>query len=87
LEGAARVKKTYNINGQPILGEEVEFETEREGWNSYILHDGTRLKLKSVVSSIIRLEAWKPDGEPVYFVNSSNVASADVPENLKKKPE
>lgn len=79
------MKKKFNINGQEIMGEEVEFETEKEAWNSYILHDGTRLKLKSVVSSIIRLDMHKPDGDPVYYVNSSNIASADVPDNLKKK--
>jgi len=81
------MKKLYDVNGQQIPGEEIEFEVEREGWNTYILHDGTRLKHKSVVSSIVRLDAWKPDGEPVYVVNSANIAAADVPENLKKKPE
>jgi hypothetical protein len=83
----ARVKKPYNVGGQEIMGEEVEFETEREGWNTYILHDGTRLKFKSVVSNVVRLDAYKPDGEPIYIVSAANVASADVPDNLKKKPE
>ena len=58
------MKKTYNVGGQQIPGEEVEFETEREGWNTYILHDGTKLKLKAVVGQIIRLEAYKPDCDP-----------------------
>jgi len=70
-----------------VPGEEVEFETEREGWNTYILHDGTTIKLKAVVTSIIRLDAWKPDGEPLYLVNSSNVATADVPRQLYRRIE
>ena len=86
-EAKLSVRKEYNVNGQQIPGEEIEFEVERESWNTYILHDGTKLKLKPVVSSIIRLEVWKPDGEPVYVVNSTNIAAADAPENLKKKPE
>ena len=81
------MKKKYNVGGQDVLGEEVEFESEKEPWNSYILHDGTRLKLKAVVSNIVRLDLYKPDGEPVYLVNASNVVAADVPDNLKKKPE
>lgn len=81
------MKKTYNVGGQQVAGEEIEFETEREGWNAYILHDGSKIKLKAVVSQIVRLDAWKPDGEPVYLVNASNVVTADVPENLKKKLE
>lgn len=32
------VKKDYNVEGQMIPGEEIEFEAEREGWNTYILH-------------------------------------------------
>ena len=81
------MKKPYKVGNQEIMGEEIEFETEREGWNTYILHDGTKLKLKSVVAAIIRLDAWKQDGEPLYLVNASNVVTADVPDQLKKKPE
>ena len=81
------MKKPYNVGGQQIMGEEIEFETEHESWNTYILHDGTKLKMKAVVSNIVRLDMYKPDGEPVYVVNSSNVASADVPENLKRRTE
>lgn len=81
------MKREYDFQGQKITGEEIEFEVEREGWNVYILHDGTRMKIKTVVSSAIRLDAYKPDGEPIYIMQSSNVATADVPENLKRKPE
>jgi hypothetical protein len=35
----------------------------------------------------VRLDAYKPDGEPIYLVNASNVLAADVPEQLKRKPE
>lgn len=68
-----------------MWGEEVEFETEREGWNEYVLHDGTRLKMKSVVSDVLRLEIYQADGSPVYFINSTNVVTAIVPESLKRK--
>jgi hypothetical protein len=27
------VRKRFNLGGQEVSGEEVEFETEREGWN------------------------------------------------------
>ncbi len=81
------MKKNFNLGGQQIQGEEIEFETEHEGFNTYILHDGSRLKMKAVVTQIVRLDAFKPDGEPVYLINSSNVATAEVPENLRKKPE
>ncbi len=77
----------YTFQGKEIPGEEIEFEIEREGFNVYILQDGTKMKMKTVVSKIVRLEAYKPDGEPLYLINSANVATADVPNRLKKKPE
>jgi hypothetical protein len=75
----------YKLGDQDVPGEEVEFETEHEGFNIYILHDGTKLKLKAVVGKIIRLDAYNPQNEPLYMVQASNVMIADVPDNLKRK--
>jgi hypothetical protein len=78
------VKKMFNVGGQQQPGEEVEFEVDRESWSTYILHDGTKLKLKSVATQIVRLDAYNPAGEPIYLVNSSLVVATDVPDNLKR---
>ena len=32
----------YPLGDQQVPGEEVEFEVERENFNTYILHDGTK---------------------------------------------
>lgn len=80
-------KRKVNFQGQEIWGEEIEFETEREAFNTYILHDGTKLKTKSVLSEVLRLEAWKEDGQPIYLINATQIVSAIIPENLKRKPE
>jgi len=66
------------------MGQELEFETERESWNTYILEDGTKVKLKAVASSIVRLDEYLPNGDPMYVVNASNVVATDVPDNLKR---
>lgn len=80
------MKKDYTLpNGQKVSGEEVEFEPEKETFNSYILQDGTRLKVKYVTAQIARLDAWAADGTPIYMVNGQLVISAEVPEHLKKK--
>ncbi len=78
-------KRKIQFQGNEVWGEEVDFETEREGWNEYVLHDGTRLKMKSVVSDVLRLEMFQPDGSPVYYINSTNVVTAIVPDSLKRK--
>lgn len=80
------MKREYPLpNGQKVTGEEVEFETEKEHFNVYILHDGTTLKVKHVVAQIVRLDAYGPDGNPMYMVNGGMVISADVPDQLKKR--
>ena len=78
-------KKKVNFQGQEVWAEEVDFETEREGFNTYILHDGTKLKTKTVVSEVFRLDVFKEDGEPVYLVNSALIVAAVVPDSLKRK--
>ena len=80
-------RRKINFEGRAVWGEEVEFEVDNEGFNNYILHDGTKLKMKTVVSEVLRLDMYKPDGEPIYLINSTNIVSAVVPDNLKKKPE
>jgi hypothetical protein len=80
-------KRKVNLGGTEYSAESVEFETEREGWNSYVLHDGTELKLKAVVSEIVRVEgAYSPNGDPLYMVYASNVVTTKVPEALKRTP-
>ncbi len=79
-------ERKYRVGDREIPGQEIEFKTEKEEWNVYILLDGTKLKLKPVVAKIVRLNEYKPDGEPLYLVNASNVIVADVPEELMKKP-
>lgn len=78
-------KKRFNIGGKEIMGEEIEFESDGpEKWNTYILADGTKLRLKAVAASIVRLDEYLPTGDPVYLVNASNVIATDVPDKLKK---
>jgi hypothetical protein len=77
--------KKINIGGQDVMGEEIEFETEKESWNIYILHDGTKIRIKSVPATFVRLDQYNATGEPVYVMNAQNVIVADVPETLRRK--
>lgn len=78
-------RRKFPFQGQEVWGEEVEFEVEREGRNEYILHDGTKIKMRTVVNEIYRLDMYKPNGEPIYLVNSTNIVTSVVPDRLKKK--
>ncbi len=78
-----RVSVRYQ--GRELDGEELEFESEKEQWNTYKTEDGATIKLKAIVSKIVRTEEYNPEtGEPLYVVQSTNITLADVPEELKK---
>ena len=72
------------IGDKSVQGTLVDFETIREEYNAYKLADGAMVRMKTVVTSIIRTEEFTPDGEPMYIVNSQNVLVADVPDELKR---
>lgn len=75
----------YTFQGREAEGTEVAFEAEREGFNTYILEDGTKLKFKSVVTKIVRLKEFTEDGSPIYWVRSANIVAADCPPSLKRR--
>jgi hypothetical protein len=59
-----------------VVGEPVDFLTRKEDFNEYQLTDGKILRIKMVVTRIIRLEEEKaPDGNPVYLIQSQNVVA------------
>ena len=43
-------------NGRKVEAMNVDFDVEKEDWNKYILKDGSILKFKAVISSVIRTE-------------------------------
>jgi hypothetical protein len=74
-------------NGSEVEATNVDFETMQEDWNEYKLEDGTVLRFKTVVSSIIRTENYDPmTGDPVYHVRSTNILRVKVPDELKRLP-
>ena len=73
------------LMGKKVDGVDVNFKVKKEEWNEYELEDGTILKFKSVVTKIVRTEEYNEQNEPIYYINSQNVASAKIPDKLKKR--
>ena len=62
--------------GRQVKGESIDFLTRKEEFNEYQLTDGKVLRIKMVVTRIIRLEEEKaPDGNPIYLIQSQNVVA------------
>lgn len=65
----------------------VEYRIEREDWNEYQLFDGSHLRLKVVVSEIVRVVGeYDLEGNPVYIAKSGNILAVRSPDELKRMP-
>ena len=79
-----RVK--VNFRGRDVDGERLTFKTQAEEWNIYSTEDGTKIKMKTVVSDIVRIKEYNQEGQPIYLVKSTNIVEPEVPEHLMLKP-
>jgi hypothetical protein len=73
----ARVRVKYK--NEFVEGEELAFEPLKESWNEYRCEDGSYVRMKLVVSKIVKLDVVNEQGEPVYQVASANVLAATPP--------
>jgi hypothetical protein len=72
--------------GKDVNALEVRFKSIHEDWNEYDLEDGSTVKMKTVVSEIVRLEnEYDPEGNPVYNVKAGNLVVIKAPDHLKRK--
>ena len=78
------MRKIILPNGRKVEATSVDFDVEKEDWNKYILKDGSILKFKAVISSVIRTEEYDPNtGNPIYIIQSTNISQVNVPEDLR----
>jgi hypothetical protein len=79
-------QRKINFQGREVIAESVDFESDKEQWSTYILHDGSTLKVKAVVTEVARLQGvYDQKGDPVYMVQASQVMSVTAPESLRRQ--
>lgn len=60
---------------------EIGFRDHAENWNTYLLDDGTVMRMKLVVNKVYKAETLThPNGDPVYWAESQNMLVVSVPE-------
>ena len=79
-------KRTIPLpDGSTAEAEVLPFRSNVEHWNEYLVDDGTVLKMKLVVTEVVRVEGhYDAAGNPAYVVQSTNVVAVDSPENIRK---
>jgi len=78
-------KTRINIGDRSIEAEDMEFKAAREDWNEYTVEDGFTVRIKLVVSSVLKNGDRDPQGNPVYIVQSTNIVKVLPPETYSKK--
>ena len=64
------------VGGEEVDGEHLEFEVRKDQWQEISLPDGTILKIKLVVTDVLKTTKKNDAGEPVYLVRSVPVLSS-----------
>ncbi len=78
-------KKRVNFQGREVEATELSFQVGGENWNQYLIDDNTVIRMKTVVTEVVRIDGeYDPEGNPIYLVRSSNVVAVSAPEKLKK---
>ena len=80
-------RETEPTSKERLTGERRETESmKEETWSAYTLSDGSTIKVKHKLKSAKRLDAYSPDGIPIYVVDYDNIVQVvNVPEKLVKK--
>jgi hypothetical protein len=82
----AETKTKTIVNGQMVDASDVPVTAAKEDWSLYKLEDGTELRVKLTVGSILRLaDQYDADNNPVYVVKGTVLTlPVVVPESLRK---
>lgn len=68
---------------------DIPFESLNESWSEYTLSDGSVIRIRTVVTGVIRVQGEYDDqGRPLYLVQSQNIMSVvKVLPELCKSPD
>lgn len=73
-------KKMYPFEGREVSGDQVDFEMLGPlKYNYFVLPDGTRFKITTVLSKVARLDVQDPKGQPTYTYEMQHLVTVDIP--------
>ena len=75
-----------NWKDKPVEATPVRFKNINEEWNEYDLEDGTTIRMKTIVSEVVRIpDEYDRENNPIYVVKSTNMVAVNAPDHIKKK--
>jgi len=81
------VRVVSPVSQREVEGTQVDFESVAEPWASYKLADGSTLRIRMIVTALLRLEGeYDAAGNPIYTVSSQTIMQVNAPKNLRGTP-
>lgn len=80
----AKLIKIPTPDGKEIEGEEVEFKPIEEPWCVYQLADGFQIRMKLIVTQVIKTKNVDAEGNPQYLVKSTNALAVSPKETFRR---
>lgn len=80
-------KVKIQLPGSPSVVDatEVPVDEATERWTDIRLADGTQIRIKMVVVSVVRIDGqYDNDGNPMYQLKANQVMSVSAPDRLRK---
>jgi hypothetical protein len=66
------------FNGKEVEATPVDILSSKEIWNEYQIRGGNTIRIKLIVTKILRIEGENGvDGKPIYQVRSQNVTDVE----------
>lgn len=79
-------RRKVPYQGKQCDGIEVPIKSSGELWSEYLLEDGTVIRIKMIMTDVIKVEnEYDAEGTPVYVLKSTMISSVSAPEELRKK--
>ena len=72
--GKEKVYVQLSPTTPPVEGVNVDVISSNEPWNELILADGAKMRVKTVIVSVTRIDSQRDqEGNPLYFIKSQPV--------------
>jgi hypothetical protein len=80
----AGIRKIQGPDGQEHEAEPIGFRTSAEHFNEYLLDDGSVLKVKLVMTEILKVKDMQDAfGNPAYLLGHTQVTNVNSPDSAK----
>ena len=80
-------KRKMRVNDEDLDVLEMPFQNVAEHWNEYLVNDGSVLRLKSVVTDILKVDGkYDAEGNPLYIVKSAQVVAVSGSDRARRPP-